>query len=235
MSTNPLYPATAPRRSSRKAPAWLRGLMIGLAVVGLAAAAIAEGFLSGRWGPSGELRAAAAKLDGVPKTFGDWTGTDIPLDDKVVRVAEAAGYVQRSYRNGKNGSEVTVLLLCGPPGPIGAHTPEYCYAGNGFAMAGQAEKKTLALPNGTAASYWSARFEKTAPPSDPLRVCWMWGTDGDWEAAANPRLGLKSALYKLYVVRTEAITPRGGDPIQEFLTDFLPEVKKALAVAPALN
>ncbi|HEY1190033.1 MAG TPA: exosortase-associated EpsI family protein [Gemmata sp.] len=221
------------RRSSRKERPWLRGLMIGLAVIGLAAVAIAEGLLTGRWGASRELRAAATKLDGVPKTFGAWTSQDIPLDDKVVRVAEATGYVQRIYRHGKTGAEVTVLLLCGPPGPIGAHTPEYCYAGNGFAMAGEPEKKTIVPPGQAATSYWSARFEKKAPPSDPLRVCWMWGTDGDWEASANPRLGLKAALYKLYVVRVEPMAPRRGtDPVQEFLTEFLPEVKRALAAAP---
>ena len=232
---NPLYPApTARRRSRREWPKWAQGLVIGLAVLGLAAAAYIEGTLSGRWGASAELKAASAKLDDVPKTFGDWTGQDLPLADKVLRVAEATGYVQRSYRNGKTGAEVTILLLCGPPGPIGAHTPEYCYAGNGFAMAGEPQKKTVAWGD-SAASYWSARFERKAPPSDPLRVCWMWGTNGDWEASANPRLGLKSALYKLYVVRTETVTPLGkrADPIQEFLREFLPEVKNALSFAPA--
>ena len=67
----------------------------------------------------------------------------------------------------------------------------------------------------------------------------MWGTDGDWKASDNPRtdFALRTALYKLYVVRYEPRTPDGApgaapDPIPEFLTAFLPEVKKALT-APA--
>lgn len=234
---NPLHsPPAAARRSRREWPSWVRGLMIGLAVVGLAAAAYFEGAASGRWGASAERQAAAARLADVPKTFGAWSSQDIPLDEKVVRVAEADGYVQRSYRNGKTGAEMTVLLLCGPSGPIGAHTPEYCYAGNGFTMVGNPVKKTVAV-GAAGASYWSVRFERQSPPSDPLRVCWMWGTNGDWEASENPRLGLKTALYKLYVVRAEPVVPRAGSPdlIQEFLVEFLPEVKRALTVSPALN
>lgn len=108
-------------------------------------------------------------------------------------------------------------------------------AGNGFAISGDAQKKTVAPAGQTAATYWSGRFEKQSPPA-ALRVCWMWGTDGDWEASANARFGLRSALYKLYVVRNEpggAARAPERDPIHEFLTDFLPEVKKALARRPA--
>jgi hypothetical protein len=79
--------------------------------------------------------------------------------------------------------------------------------------------------------------KKLTTPEPPLRVCWAWGTDGDWQASASPRtdFALRGALYKLYVVRHEARTPEGApastvpDVIHEFLTDFLPEVKKALA------
>ena len=215
-----------------------RWLVIALAVVGLAAAAVFEGVTSGRWSQSGDVRAASAKLAAVPPAFGDWTSAEQPMDEKVLKVAEAAGHVSRSYTNRKNGNAVSVLLLCGPSGPIGAHSPEVCYAGNGFAMSGQPQKKTAVLPGGGVATYWSVTFEKKPPATEqPLRVCWMWGTDGDWQASTNPRtdFALKGALYKLYVTRSDPRTPAGApasttpDPIQEFLTDFLPEVKKALA------
>ncbi len=228
----PTRPATAPAKHDPTS--FRKWLVIVVAVVGLAVAAVVEGKLSNRWGVSSDVLAAAAKLDGVPATFGAWTSEEVPMSEKVLKVAEATGHVSRSYTNRKNGSQVSVLLLCGPSGPIGAHTPEVCYAGNGFAMIGEAQKKTVTPLNQTAATYWSARFEKKSPPS-ALRVCWMWGTDGDWEASTNARFGLRIALYKLYVVRNEPETgaTRGNDrdPINEFLMDFLPEVKKALADA----
>ncbi len=232
MSAQPLQrtanapaPAAPDRSSARK---WL---VIAVAVVGLVVAAVLEGKLTDRWGASEDGRAAAARLTGVPATFGDWTSTEVPMEEKVLKVAEATGHVSRVYKSRKTGAEISVLILCGPSGPIGAHTPEVCYAGNGFEMSGEAQRKTVVPPNGIATTYWSARFEKKAPPS-ALRVCWMWGTGGDWEASTNARFGLQSVLYKMYVVRNESdlIATRGSDPIHEFLTDFLPEVKKALAV-----
>jgi hypothetical protein len=213
-----------------------RWLVIVLAVSGLAAAAVVERLTSGV--ASGDVKEAAARLDKIPAEFGDWTSTENPLEDKVLRVAEAAGSVSRTYANRKNGSRMNVLLLCGPTGPIGAHEPKYCYAGNGFEMSGQPQKVAVAAPEGTGATYWSVLFEKKAPTTEvPLRVCWMWGLDGEWRASDNPRsdFALRRALYKLYVSRSEPKGLAGGtsaaapDPIHEFLIAFLPEVRKALA------
>ena len=215
-----------------------RWLVIAIAVVGLIAAAVVEGISSNRWSQSSDLRAASAKLDGVPAAFGDWTSTESPMNEKVLKVAEATGHVSRIYTNRKNGAQVSVLLLCGPTGAIGAHTPEVCYAGNGFTMSGEPQRKIVTLPDNTATSYWSVRFEKKPTGTEsPLRVCWMWGVGGDWQAATSPRtdFALQGALYTLYVVRAEPQTVAADaskDPIQEFLTAFLPEVKKALAAPP---
>ncbi len=222
-------------------PPMPRWLILLVALVGLLAAAVVEGVFSNRWGAGEDVRAAAAKLDSVPAAFGDWTSTEVPIDPKQLKVAEAAGHVSRSYTNRKTGSQVSVLLLCGPSGPIGAHTPEYCYTGNGYEIKGEARKTSVALPDKSVATYWTVPFEKKAALEPPLRVCWMWGADGDWHASSNPRgeFALRGALYKLYVVRFEPRTASGTeakattDPIQDFLTDFLPELKKALAAPRA--
>jgi hypothetical protein len=219
-----------------------RWLVIAIAVVGLVVAAVVDRRMSGV--ESGDVREAAAKLDGVPREFGDWTSTEVPMSDKVLRVAEAAGHVSRVYANRKNGVRVGVLLLCGPTGPIGAHEPKYCYGGNGYDMSGEPQKRAIGLPDGGTAAYWSVLFEKrSGPREDPIRVCWMWGADGEWQAATDPRTeyALHRALYKLYVNRPDPPAPSGTprfssgtapDPIDEFLTAFLPEVNKALAAPP---
>jgi hypothetical protein len=211
-----------------------RWLVIVLAVAGLAAAAVVDRLTSGT--ASGDVKEAAARLEKVPAEFGDWTSTENPLEEKVLKVAEAAGHVSRIYTNRKNGNRVSVLLLCGPTGPIGAHEPKYCYAGSGFEMTGQPQKKAMSAADGTGATYWTVLFEKKSPTEVPQRVCWMWGLDGDWSASENPRseFALRRALYKLYVSRGEpksAGTASAGvtDPVYEFLTAFLLEVKKALA------
>jgi hypothetical protein len=220
-----------------------RWVVIAVAVGGLVAAAVVDRRMSGV--ESGDVRAAAAKLDGVPREFGAWTSTDNPLEDKILRVAEAAGHVSRTYTNRKNGARISVLLLCGPTGPIGAHEPKYCYAGNGFDMSGRPEKRSIGLPGGGSAAFWSVLFEKKSGRGEiPLRVYWMWGLDGEWRASADPRTeyALHRALYKLYASRAEPQpppeTPRGSgklapDPLDEFLMEFLPEVNRALAAPTA--
>lgn len=208
-----------------------RWLIIAVALGGLAAAAVVERLTTGV--ESGDVKESASRLDRVPREFGDWTSTEVPQEDKVLRVAEAAGHVSRVYSNRKNQEKVTVLLLCGPTGPIGAHEPRYCYAGNGYEETGEKRKKAVSAPGGSAATYWTVLFAKKQPTADvPLRVCWMWGLDGNWAASDNPRgeFALKRALYKLYVVRAEPkpLARDEPDPIHEFLLAFLPEVKKAL-------
>ena len=212
-----------------------RWLVIALAVSGLIAAAVVDRLTSGT--ASGDVKEAASRLEKVPAEFGDWTSTENPLDEKVLKVAEAAGAVSRIYTHRKNRERVSVLLLCGPTGPIGAHEPKYCYAGSGFEMSGTPQKKAVSAADGTGATYWTVLFEKKPPTNEaPQRVCWMWGLDGTWQASDSPRseFALRRALYKLYVSRGE-LKPTGTasagapDPIHEFLIVFLPEVKKALA------
>jgi hypothetical protein len=216
----------------------IRSALIVAAVAALAVAGVIEGLRSNRWGESADVKEAAARLDNVPAAFGPWASTEVPMNPRVLQVAEAVGHCSRLYRHEKTGQEVSVLLLCGPSGPIASHTPDVCYAGNGYKVQRAELRRTLTLPTG-AASYWTARFAKDLPGEPPLEVCWAWGLNGDWEAAENPRYRhdyvMSSYLYKLYATRITPADPSAadGDPVAEFLTAFLPEVKKSLAAPSA--
>lgn len=212
----------------------LRTALIVGALVILVAAGVVEGVRSNRWGVSEDQTAAAAKLARVPREFGPWVGTESPIEQRILDRAEAVGSVSRVYRNKTTGATVSVLLLCGPAGPIGAHTPDICYAGLGYKMIGGELSKTVKLPDGSAQGYWSGRFEK--PGGGGLVVSWAWATDGNWVASTAPRRDFigHAVLYKLYVSRGLTAAerdrePATTDPTHEFLTDFLPDVKKALA------
>src|SRR5581483_7601175 len=102
-----------------------------LAVAAAAAVLIGSGLMQGlrtnRWWPSQDLQKAADRLKAVPTKVGDWAGRDLPIDPRVVQVAEFAGFVNRVYVHAKTGRSVSVLLACGRPGPISVHLPEYCF------------------------------------------------------------------------------------------------------------
>jgi hypothetical protein len=215
------------------------GLIAVFASGAIIAVAIVEGIRSNRWGATEDIQAAARKLESIPSQFGPWVGTDSPIDEKIIRVAEAVGNVSRSYVNSKNGSRINVLLLCGPSGPIGAHTPDICYGGLGFACKGKPSRKSVVYPSNGSCSFWTARFEKKSFNDEAIRIYWAWSASGDWEAANDPRLdfALKSVLYKLYLVREDdpanrATKDSGPEPIEAFLEDFLPIVKTALTAVP---
>lgn len=230
--------APGPYSGARSAGATRAGLVVG-AVVLLVAAGVVEGVLSYRWGATGDATAAAKRLDGVPAAFGPWTSTESPIEKKILDRAEAIGSVSRVYKNRATGTEVSVLLLVGPAGPIGAHTPDICYAGLGYKMVGGEATRGIKLADGSTQTYWDGRFEK--PDGGGILVSWAWGTDGNWAAATAPRRQFvdHTVLYKLYVSRGLTPAERAGrpadgkDPTQEFLTDFLPEVKRTLAAPPA--
>ncbi len=215
------------------------GLIVLLAAGGLVAVAVVEGIRSNRWGAPADTEQAASKLANIPSTFGAWEGMDQPLDEKIVKVAEATGNVSRSYLNRKNGERVGVLILVGPTGPIGAHTPDICYAGLGYSCKSTPAKKSIAFQGGSTANFWNARFEKVSVDEKALIVYWAWSVNGiDWRAASNPRteFALQSYLYKLYLVATESSDNLNRDshqnPIVPFLDEFLPVLKTALSSAP---
>jgi hypothetical protein len=215
----------------------VRSALIVGALAVLITAGVMEGVRSNRWGVSEDLQAEAGKLTNIPPGCGDWTGSDTPMDQKILDKAEAVGALSRAYQNKTSGATVSVLVLCGPSGPIGAHTPNVCYAGLGYQMVGRETRKTVSLQDGSTATYWSGRFEKgNGEPG--LVVAWAWGVGGEWTASEAPRreFAFRDALFKLYVSRSltagEQAGQTGPDPTQEFLKDFLPGVKKALTANP---
>jgi hypothetical protein len=156
-----------------------------------------------------------------------------PLADEEIKLAEIAGYVTRKYTRSKGG-QVHVLLLCGRPGPISAHTPEICFSGAGYAIIGKRQKhRAIPSDSDPGGEFWTALFKSSNPRSPPMRAFWAWSDGGEWKAADNPRWGYARSdyLYKLYVIRSmpPLEEPIETDPCLDFLSVLLPELRKALS------
>ena len=202
---------------------------IGLALV-LGPAAL-HGLWTQRWQPSPAIEAAAARLADVPLAFGDWQGEALTLDPDAVAQAKLTGCWMRRYTHAATGRNVTVLLMCGPAGPVSVHTPEWCFRGAGYDMAGPAIKYSVNTE--PPAEFWTAQFSKPGPVlPDQLRIFWAWSATGAWEAPRQPRLafGRSTVLYKLYIFRnlTAPQEPLDDDPCREFMRVFLPELSRTL-------
>jgi EpsI family protein len=188
---------------------------------------------TGRWHGKQELAAAAARLDALPLTIGDWQGTSMAYSARTVEQAGFSGYIQRRYEN-RRGVVVNLLVACGPPGPLSVHTPEVCYAGSGFKMSGDTSRYTPNDGEGIAAlKLWKATFIRSDPTApEHLRVLWGWHQKGAWTAPDNPRWKFAGTpvLYKMYI--TQAFLPRDeatdADNCIAFLRELLPELEKVI-------
>src|SRR5213593_3866594 len=127
-----------------------------LALVSVVAAVTASGVVHGvwvnRWGQSRAVMEASARLQDVPRTVGDWDGRAEEMDPRQARVASVAGSRIVRFVNRRTGAVLSLLIVCGRPGPVSVHTPDVCYRGSGYEEVGGPARQQ-AGPKG-AAEFW---------------------------------------------------------------------------------
>lgn len=195
---------------------------------------VVHGLWTNRWAEPEELRAAVARLETVPMTLGDWDGQPMPMDARERQAAGGSGYLVRRYVNRRTGSVVSLLIVCGPSGPVSVHTPDVCYEGAGYQRVGAVVKHSL--PTAALrqpAEFWLARFrQEGAAVPGYRRIFWSWSTGKAWRAADKPRFAFAHfpVLHKLYVTRrmVQPQEPVELDPCLDFLNLLLPELQNRL-------
>jgi hypothetical protein len=205
---------------------WLSGA----AVVG--STGLAHGLRTGRWQVSDAREQAVAALERVPLGFGDWEGEAVAADARAFERVGADGFLVRRYRNRVTGDSVSVMLVCGLPGPVAVHSPDVCYPSTGYELVAPPEHVAVPADSGEAGEFFSASFRKRGGVEPGrLRVLWAWHSPGGgWSAPENPRWAFarSAALFKLYVIRETASSGErpGDDPDAAFLGQFLPRLEK---------
>lgn len=198
---------------------------------------LAAGYVHGRWtdrwSPSRAIATAVERLDRVPIRIGDWQGRDETLAAETVTKAGIDGYVMRRYVSERLGT-VSMLLMCGRPGPIAAHTPELCYGGAGYEALADPVRCSIPVGGKQASSdFFTTVFGQPSGLNRPaLRVLWAWNGGDAWEVSDNPRLSFARhrCLYKLYIVREapKIDGPVDVDPTSQFAQTLLPVLQEAL-------
>ncbi|HVS38131.1 MAG TPA: exosortase-associated EpsI family protein [Gemmataceae bacterium] len=196
----------------------------------LIACGVVHGYWTDRWRAPVETAAAAARMDALPMEVGDWIGA--PVEVKNPQSGGVAGAIERRYVNRLNGETVNIFLVCGRAGPVSIHTPEACYAANGFVV-GAKSKASVREQGG---DFWSADATKTSAAEETkLRIFWSWNdgkgwtapNDARWTFVANRR---SAVLYKLYVLRDLGgpVQASKDEPCQAFLQAMLPQLDRTL-------
>lgn len=210
----------------------------------LIAGGVVHGMLTGRWDPA-DLTGVAARVHEVPKEINDWVCIEEgSVSGAELKMAELNSYAMRHYRNQRTGAIVTMLLMCGPTGPVAVHPPTACYAGQGYEQIGDVAMHRVASRQhpaaGTSVSkststhrMMTAQFRKPGRAnSRKARIFWSWSADGVWSTPVSPRLEFAGcpALFKLYVTHeAHDLRPLDGTtPAEEFLRDALPVIRQSV-------
>jgi hypothetical protein len=212
----------------------LRTLPLLAGCVVLALGGLVHGLWSDRWGTSEAVIRATERLEHVPLTVGDWEGENETVSRRDLALSGATGCLARRYTNRSSGEVISVILLCGKPGPVSVHTPDVCYRGLGFEpVSTPSPWKSKVKTADQLAEFLTSTFRKEEPGRvTHLRIFWSWSATGVWQGHGNPRwtFANQPVLYKLYLVRqlTEADEDLESDPTNDFLHEFLPRLQEEL-------
>ena len=115
---------------------------------------------------------------------------------------------------------------------MSTHTPEVCYTGAGYDLGAPSAYERRYGPDGRRAAFRTALAARGGANPSVLRIFWTWHASKGWAAPGEPRWAFASepTLCKLYVVRQAGGADVGpdGDPCNDFLDVFLPELDRAV-------
>jgi hypothetical protein len=220
-----------------------RHLPAALAAVIILLGGTVHGVWTNRWRDNTELQYAVEHLPTLPKTLGQWEGTDVEADETQrlqFQKAQIRVGVIRTYVNRITGDQIQLMAVCGPPVPITGHNPETCYDGAGFTKAN--EPKRIAITGNPAsgssdATFLEADFRSVGTMAQSgLKIYWAWrgnGSDTKWEVSDSPRFHFASyrALYKIYVIREMLMadpSPVKDEVGPDFIRALLPAMQSAV-------
>jgi|DewCreStandDraft_5_1066085.scaffolds.fasta_scaffold21028_2 phenylpropionate dioxygenase-like ring-hydroxylating dioxygenase large terminal subunit len=205
----------------------------------LVVAAWVHGASTQRWRLSPAQAERVARLHALEIRFADWRPTLLTTEE--LPPHERSRATARHYGPAHSGEGAVVTLISGPPGAVTIHTPDVCYPASGYRVLSGPRRQTITLPDGTAAAYYVADFEKrSATQRERVRVRWSWSSSGIWSAPDRPRwqfarqLQLAPVLFKLYVAtplaEDEQASQREDDEtIQAFTQAVLSQYAAALS------
>jgi hypothetical protein len=208
---------------------------------------VLQGRIRNRWGPSESLRAAAQRLDNVPRSFGGpqddrWQlKSDEKMADDTVAMLECTGYFVRTYEKRRSGETVNVFVVVGPAGPISVHTPEVCYSSQAYTSRENRRRVAIQGAQEQDDQFWALSFKTKTLQEDLLIVYYAWTANNRWSAPKDARFAFVGSPF-LYKIQLSTEMPAGAAPAgsnlkdsdtcREFLNDFVPVLRQYLTEAP---
>ncbi|HCO94492.1 MAG TPA: EpsI family protein [Phycisphaerales bacterium] len=95
-------------------------------------------------GPGNASPISFAMLERFPMQVGYWTGTEVPLDEEIVRATDTDAHINRRYSRNNGLEFVSLYIATGVKArDLMPHRPEVCYTGAGWTLT---DKRSVELP-----------------------------------------------------------------------------------------
>jgi EpsI family protein len=214
-----------------------RALLAPRIAVGLSALLLLGTGWGHRWllaridGALAEVVRPVRPLASLPLELGEWRGTDVPLDARVLRVAHFDDdYVNRAYYSSRLGRSLGVFIgYIGRPRAMLGHRPDECYAAHGWE---QLSQESVATPTLDGRTIPGTLYQFRAPQGggDTALVLATYVVNGCYvrDPAALQRYNSRSPnLFEAqssYQARIQVLVHNSGDraadlaALQDFMT-----------------
>jgi EpsI family protein len=180
-------------------------------------------------------------LGKLPLQIGDWTGRDLPMDERVIRATDTDDLVNRCYERSGSREAVSFFVAYGVRlRDLAPHRPEVCYPGAGWTLD---ENRTIDLKavDGSTLPCRILRFHRGGLESERIIVLNYYIVDGHYcpdVALLRSRVWRTNGGAK-YSAQVQITCPYGafqdapGESVRTFAADSAPAVRELLAKAVA--
>ncbi len=129
--------------------------------------------------PTNERPIDPAILKQFPLQIGDWTGQDVPLDERIVQRTGTDAHINRSYSRLDGVESVSLYVACGVDAHhLMSHRPETCYIATGFLM--NRRPTELPLSDGTKLPCTIFQFSRGGLDAKKMTVLNYFIVDGEY-------------------------------------------------------
>lgn len=152
-------------------------------------------------------------LSSMPLQIGDWDGIEVPIDERILKIAGVDDHVSRRYIHSRTGRFVDFYLAyTNRPANMLGHRPAICYPSQGW-TAQEPQLETDTLADGSSFSYLIRHFTRDEPFYKGLVVLNYYILQGrhttDWTDFWNPKWRGANRAHdpSFYVAQVQIVTP----------------------------
>jgi hypothetical protein len=177
-----------------------------------------------------QVRDAASR---IPLQFGQWTGTDVPLDYDVNRMLHPNVMICRDYHEAGTGQEVWLLLVqCQDAIGLGGHYPPNCYPNIGYTLTATQPRTWQSGPLTVSGADFAFSRDGADSSSDITVAAFLELPDGTTTSEMEPVFIAGADLQKRFYGAAEtqflfaADVPRAQR--DQIISEFLSEMRQTI-------